>query len=298
MMSSSTASSGKKSTPPSSISHREEIINNLLLLRKNDSLNDVKIILSDGIVFANSVIMSSASDYFATMLSSDKFVEGETKEVPMEEYGTKEAMERVVLYLHSGDMNVTEIRFETLLEIMNLSKMLLLRTDSLFTSLEAHIISLLSGRRPRPNISPSMLEVLRGFMLVERYRLDGLRKCVVNDIYAAICYVHLLDGEAGATLQQMNIKMIKEILLYKYDRADPGVKMWRRPATMGRLQYFQVWYSKNKDCKDEEKKSILDSIDLDEFTGEDLLTVVKDSGLFPEEDIIKKCIEKFRKSDQ
>ena len=270
----------------------------------NNSFNDFKIILSDGIVFANSVIMSSASDYFATILSSDKFVESETKEVPMEEYGTKEAMERVVLYLHSGDMNVTEIRFETLLEIMNLSKMLLLRTDSLFTSLEAHIISLLSGRRPRPNtplcpnISPSILEVLRGFMLVERYRLDSLRKYVVNDIYAVICYCDLLDAEAGATLQQMNIKMIKEILLYKYDRADPSVKMWRKPATMGRFQYFQVWYSKNKDCKDEEKKSILDSIDLDEFTGEELLTVVKDSGLFPEEVIIKKCIEKLRKSDE
>ena len=102
MMSSSTASSGKKSTPPSSISHREEIINNLLILRKNDSFNDFKIILSDGIVFANSVIMSSASDYFATKLSSDKFVEGETKEVPMKEYGMKKAMEWMVLYIYYG----------------------------------------------------------------------------------------------------------------------------------------------------------------------------------------------------
>ena len=57
-------------------------------------------------MFANSAILSSASDYFATMLSSGKFVEGETKEVPMKEYGMKKAMEWMVLYIYCGDMNV------------------------------------------------------------------------------------------------------------------------------------------------------------------------------------------------
>ena len=60
----------------SSISHRDEIINNLIALRKNESFNDVIIILSDGVVHAN-------------MLSNDKFVEAQTKEVPMKEYGTR-----------------------------------------------------------------------------------------------------------------------------------------------------------------------------------------------------------------
>ena len=80
-----------------------------MVLRKNDGFNDFKTILSDGIVFANSAILSSASDYFATMLNSDKFVESETKEVSMEEYGRKEAMERMVDYIYSGDMDVEEM---------------------------------------------------------------------------------------------------------------------------------------------------------------------------------------------
>ena len=84
--------SDEESAAPFIISHGHEIKNNLKFLRMNDSFNDVKIIFNDGIVFANSVIMSSASDYFATMLNSDKFVEAQTKEVSMEEYGTKEAM--------------------------------------------------------------------------------------------------------------------------------------------------------------------------------------------------------------
>ena len=262
-----------------------------MALRNNDSFNDVMIILSDGAVFANSAIMSSASEYFATMLSNDKFVEAQTKEVPMEEYGTKEAMERVVDYIYSGDMNMEEIGFETLLEIMNIAKMLLLKTDSLFTSLEAYIISLISKG------TPGLLRLLRGFMLVERYCLDSLRKHSVNYLNAALIN---LEAEAGASaiLQQLNVKMLTEIMLYKYDPADPTVKKWKTPSSKAKLHFFQAWYFKNKDCKAEDRKIILDSIDLDDFTGEELLTVVKKSGLFSEEIIDKKCIEMFRKSNQ
>ena len=42
-------------------------------------------------------------------------------------------------------------------------------------------------------------------------------------------------------------------------------------------------------------KIILDSFKLEDFSGKDLLTVVRQSGLFSEEDIVKKCIEKFEK---
>ena len=286
-------SSNYSTPPPSSIiSHRDEIINNFLLLRMNDSFNDVKIILSDGCVFANSFVLSSASDYF-----SDTFVEGQTHEVTMEEYIKKESMERVVHYIYSGDMDMEKIGFERLLEIMNISKMLLMRTDSLFNSLEAHIISIISQQWT------TILDVLRGFILVERYCLDSLRKHIVNDIYTSIPkfawnIIHMQHASISATLQQFKFEMIKEILLYEYDPADTTVRKGRAPSSKNRLQFFQVWYSGNKDCKAEEKKMILDSINLDEFTGEELLTKVKESGLFSDKEIDKKCIEKFRKTDQ
>ena len=265
------------------IDHRDEIINNLVLLLKKGSF-DVQIILSDGIVVADSAILSSASDYFATMLSSDKFVE--THEVPMQEYGTKEAMEQVVHYISSGDMDMRKIGLETMIEMMNISRMMLMRTDSLFASLEAHIISrfTLSSSFSRRLVTGVLF---RGFMLVEKYRLDSLRKHFVNAITAAIWFS---DGkfkdEDVVIIQQLKVNMITEIMLYEYDPVDP---------TVARLQFFKIWYVENKDCKDEEIKIIRDSINLDDFTGEELLTVVKESGLFPEKDIDKKCIERFKR---
>ena len=101
----------------------------------------------------------------------------------MKEYGTKKAMESVVEYVYSGKMNFDKLDFETLIEVLNISKMMLMKTDKL------------SGE-------------------IERY---------INE------YV------------------------------------------------------------------ILDSFNLEDFSGKELLTVVRQSGLFSEEDIIKKCIEKFEK---
>ena len=56
-----------------------------------------------------------------------------------------------------------------------------------------------------------------------------------------------------------------------------------------------IWYSNNKDCDASNLKIILDSFKLENFSGKELLTVVKQSGLFSEEDIEKICIEKFER---
>ena len=133
--------------------------------------------------------------------------------------------------------------------------------------------------------------------------MDCLRKHFVSCINAHIaCY----DGHSNFSdiIKQFNVEMIKEILLFKhkfkYDPANPTatVKKWEQPSSKAKFRFFQDWYLKNQDCKEEEKKIILDSINLEDFTGEELLTEVKKSGLFSEEEIDKKCIEKFRKFSQ
>ena len=59
------------------------------------------------------------------------------------------------------------------------------------------------------------------------------------------------------------------------------------PKTKTRLKFdfFMIWYSENKDCDVSNMKIILDSFKLEDFSGQELLTVVKQSGLFSEEDI-------------
>ena len=50
---------------------------------ENGSQNDVTIKLEDGQLGDNKVVLSARSQYFATMLSNEKYIEGQTNEVDM-----------------------------------------------------------------------------------------------------------------------------------------------------------------------------------------------------------------------
>ena len=127
-----------------------------------------------------------------------------------------------------------------------------------------------------------------------------MKKFVVVANYYKIYYAlgHLDDEEHLAIIQQLPVEIMKEIfnLILLFDSEDgnpaPDWSSWDIPSTGERFKYFLAWYSKNEDCGYE---AILASFKLEDFTGEELLTVVKKSVLFPEEEIDKKCVVKFKK---
>ena len=193
-----------------SIDHYDVVIGNLKHLRSDESFNDVQFSLRDGKVLANSVIMSMSSDYFATMISNEKFIEGQTKDIPMKEYGTKKAMESIVEYVYSGKMNLETHGFETPLEILNILKMMLMKTDKLSSRIEKYINQYVY----RGDCYHG--ELLRGYLLVERYCLENIRNSVVRKVH--FCIKRFVDkAKAKAStkevLQQFSVKLIKEILL-------------------------------------------------------------------------------------
>ena len=116
-----------------------------------------------------------ASDYFATMISNENFIEGQTKDIPMKEYGTKKAMESIVEYIYSGKMNLINHGLETLLEILNVAEMMLMKTNKLSSSIEKYIKEIV----PLVNFG----SLVRGLMLVDRYGLENIRKSFVNELY-------------------------------------------------------------------------------------------------------------------
>ena len=269
----------------SSVDHCDVLVGNLQRLRSHESFNDVQFSLRDGTVRANSVILSMSSDYFATMISNDKFIEGQTKDIPMKEYGTKKAMESIVEYIYSGKMNLTNQGLETLLEILNIAEMMLMKTNKLSSSIEKYIKEIV----PHVNFG----SLVRGFMLVDRYGLENIRKIFVHNLYFAAADEDqdlIFNDENRETFKQLPLKMVKEIITYKYE--DLTLKKWKIPTTKERLNYFMIWYSTNK-ANGEDMKIIVDSFNLGDFSGPELLTVVKQTGLFSVEEIDKKCIEKF-----
>ena len=288
------------SVPPNSINDKEVTKHVLSLLRSHPSFHDMKIVLWDGEVFANSAVMADVSDYFSTMLNNPNFVESQTKEVLMLEYGTVKAMGQIVDYVYTGVMKLDEeiaegfMDFENLLEILNILRMMLMKDDKLYRSIETYIKTKISLQDPCP-LHWLQKEMFRGFILVEKYQLVSLKKYVLNEISASLVEFKVDDIEM---IQDLPIELVKEIMLYQREEdkdEDPPLPKWEAPSTRDRFDFFAKWIAKNQECDSEEKKIILKSIKLSDFSGEELLTVIKESGLFSEKKIIKKCIKKFRK---
>ena len=104
---------------------REQLVEDLLQILEQGSLNDVKIKLSDGEIIANKDILMARSDYFKTMFSNDKFKEGETNTVDMS-HSSKVIMEKIIKFLFTGAVIFDDLSLAQLLELSQLSKMLLL----------------------------------------------------------------------------------------------------------------------------------------------------------------------------
>ena len=269
------------------VDHRSQLGEDLLHLLTKGSSNDVKIILDDGEIYANKDILAIRSDYFSTMFSNTAFIEGKSGEVTVKDC-TKKVMMAILTYVFTGTLRLADYRCDSLLEMMNLSRSMLLKNDMLFRSVESYV------KRKLPNhLFCSRRQILQAYMLIEMHKLDSLRGTVIHEIFQEVKNFRSYYSEAEIKIfQDFTFSMIKDLLLYESDK----VVKEDQPSIKDKFDLFLAWYNENTEyCSEENKKIILDSFNLDDFSGEELLTVVRKSGLFPEEEVINKVLEKLRK---
>ena len=273
------------------LNHKSKLSANLLKLYKNGSSNDVKIILQDGEICANKDILSCQSKYFATTFSNMDFIEGKSREVSLYQFD-KITLEPVIEYLFSGEMDLKRFKLEILLDMMHVSRYLDI-DDELFNEIETYIKHKISMGISSMDY---MNEVINGFCAIERYKIENLRQDFICDIYFCLAVFDKFMESSIQSFQNFTVDMIKEVILFKYDPEvhRPLEDHFPHPTAKDRFEAFLSWYSKNdQDCSDNDKQLILDSFDLDDFTGKDLMTVVKTSGMFSEESVNASIIEKF-----
>ena len=120
------------------VDHRSQLSDDLFALLMKGSSNDIKIILDDGEIYANKDVLAIRSDYFSTMFSNTAFVEGKSGEVTVKNC-TVNVMMATLRYVFTGTMNLSNYPCSSLLEIMNLSRSMLLKNDALFRNVESFV---------------------------------------------------------------------------------------------------------------------------------------------------------------
>ena len=104
---------------------RDKFNEDILKMLKRGSPNDVKIKLNDGEMFANKDILMARSEYFSTMFSNNKFIEGETSSVDMT-HCSKAVMAEIIEFLFSGVAMFRDLSLVQLVELSHISKMMLM----------------------------------------------------------------------------------------------------------------------------------------------------------------------------
>lgn len=214
------------------------------------------------------------SEYFATMLSRSKFSEGEIGAVDMS-YCSKAIFGKIIKFLFSGSLQFGDLSFAQLLELSHMSEMILL------TKIKVQVDDCINKRvedlKKQPNKTVMIREnidlFISGLKLVEQYKLSTYKPFFIEHLYCGLVLVgNPNEVQCSDSFKTLAFNLIKDIFLLR--------PVWANPLrSIERLEAFMVWLSANKVTK-EETNQIVDSFNFEEFTVEELMTSVRDSGLY------------------
>mgnify|MGYP002050172307 CR=1 FL=1 len=273
------------------VNHREEFISNMIRMLSGGTSNDIKIVLEDGEIFANKDVLSSQSDYFATMFSNHnvKFIEGETNIVNLN-YCSKKIMEKIIKFLFTGEMSLLEMSVSDLVNMVNISRMMLLFT--LKDDVEKHLLKIIPGSGADWDVFP---ELVKSLIIAENLNLDTIKTSLVRELYKCICIGddYVVDSNCQLAIKQIPFKLLKEIMLFGETNESENVDVDEDPQmTFSRFEVFVMWLSDNE-CTDEDKKEITDSFNFEDFDVYQLITVVMKSNLYSTQKINRRVLDLF-----
>ena len=159
-----------------SFQDRDSLVEDLLKLLDQGSLNNVMIKLSE--ITANKDILMVRSEYFATMFSNKRFIEGETSSVDMS-HSSKAVMEKIIKYLFSGSVKFDNLSLAQLLELSHISEMMLLSKfkDKVDEYIKYDIIP---GSGKDVKFLP---ELISGVKIADKYNLSSIRGGIEFEVH-------------------------------------------------------------------------------------------------------------------
>ena len=264
---------------------KHQFSEDILKILDRGSTNDVEIKLSDGEIVANKDILMARSEYFATMLGNNKFVEGETGSVDMS-HCSKLVMEKIIKFLFSGEVSFDQMSLAHHLELIHMTDMMLLTEFK--DRVEDFVVDKIeSSVTPSEGTVQLFPELISGLRLADQYNLTEIKEAIIHELHFDLRIIpdHVKASDSFKTLP---FNFIKDIFLC--------VCMFDTPSALLRLKAFMVWLSQNE-VTEEQQKEIVDSFNLEEFSAEELLTEVRDSGLFSAKKIDERMLELLKEKE-
>ena len=199
-----------------------EVIKDILSHLQDEELCDVKIIGTDGEVPANKTILIMRSQYFRSMFSSNNnFVESSTNTVKLPY--AKAVLEKVIIYLYSGEMEFDDLDLRPLLDLMELLNLLNLALE--FSTVESFAMENIRGAKF------TFADCLKSLDYSSKLGLKSVGETLL--FYLGENFVNIAQmKEVGDLSEPMILKLLDE-------------KSGVRSETIHRLNVLTTWLSGN-----------------------------------------------------
>ena len=264
----------------------QEFVEDISKMIQTGTSNDVKIRLSDGEIVANKDILMARSEYFKKMFNHN-FSESQTNCVDMK-HCSKVIMDKIVNYFFSGKMKINDLSLAQLLRLTSMLGMLMLDKQMKRTS--DFIIRCVV---PDSGVNCAFLpELISGLVLADQLGLVGpIMNALAEEIIASLKDIpHIpevvINSEVFKTLP---FELVELIL--------GSVPTNKTTTTKQRFNAFIFWMSANE-VSDENKMEIVKCFHFEDFTGEELLTSVRKSGLYPDNKIDERLLVVLQDKDK
>ena len=253
-------------------SNKSDLPKDISLLLNDPKYCDVKIESSDGLsIPANKSVLAARSWYFRSVFSlNTNLEESQTGRVEMP--FTKPVLDKLIIYLHSGEADCESLELGQLLELMDLLNLVSLSTE--LTSLENHVMK---------NIDEDLYllsDCLKGLRISLQRGLETIELKLLAYLGDSLPWISQMD-EVGSLSKPLVMRLLQE------KEKEPS-------QTIHRFRVLNTWLSVNS-----ADGGMIDKAHqmFDHFTAAELATDVKRSGLFWSSQIIDRLAEICQEKD-
>lgn len=175
-----------------SVTEDGQLVNDISSLLKHSNINDVTIMLNDGIkVEANKVVLIARSKFFSRLFREEN--PAPTK-IKIEISASKHSLDLIIEYFYTGKMDFSSLNFSELVDLTNLLKFMEM---DLFSIVEQHICVKVEDREFQ------LTSLLESTNILEKYNLTKLISIVIEH----------LDNEFEEVSKLMDVKHLSPVFL-------------------------------------------------------------------------------------
>ena len=285
---------------------KEDFNQGMLRMLREGSSNDVRIILSDGEITANKDVLAAQCKYFAANLRWKEKIKDGSDSIDNTDC-SKEVMERIIKYLFTGSIKFKDLDILQLLELLNQVRKMLLKDDLqnlILAHLREDIFSLENllnhSHDNLPTISKCTLcnNIIQGLKYVDKYVISIARPEFLLGIIMLLPRI-AQDNGATSAFSTLPDEVVYDLFI-RFNRVRNGqiwTPMKKKSYNSAQLRCILAWLDQNKDVYPKVKELLLSTIDLNFLPAADLFQLVKPSGLFHDDEVDKRIVQRLHERD-